>query len=184
MIVFGITGGTGAGKTSALRVLAELGAYLIDCDALYYEMLRPGTALHEDIGTAFGRDMFDASGALNRQKLGSLVFSAPQELQRLNGIIYSHLGRRSMRAWRGSAAHAVLRWMASICCRPAPPVRSGATVWWASSRRMRCGCAVLWRGTTSVKNMPKNGLTRSPAAILPGALRCGAGKRIRQYNSV
>ena len=36
--------------------------------------------------------MFDASGALNRQKLGSLVFSAPQELQRLNGIIYSHLG--------------------------------------------------------------------------------------------
>ena len=82
MIVFGITGGTGAGKTSALRVLAELGAYLIDCDALYYEMLRPGTALHEDIGTAFGRDMFDASGALNRQKLGSLVFSAPQELQR------------------------------------------------------------------------------------------------------
>ena len=48
--------------------------------------------MHEDIGTDFGRDMFDASGALNRQKLGSLVFSAPQELQRLNGIIYSHLG--------------------------------------------------------------------------------------------
>ncbi len=37
MIVFGITGGTGAGKTSALRVLEKLGAYLIDCDALYYQ---------------------------------------------------------------------------------------------------------------------------------------------------
>ena len=53
MLIFGITGGTGAGKTSALRVLEKLGAYLIDCDALYYEMLRPGTELHTAIGEAF-----------------------------------------------------------------------------------------------------------------------------------
>lgn len=92
MIVLGITGGTGAGKTSALRALEELGAYLIDCDALYYEMLRPGTALHTAIGDTFGWEMFDREGQLNRQKLGNMVFAHPQELKKLNGIIYRHLG--------------------------------------------------------------------------------------------
>ena len=92
MIVLGITGGTGAGKTSALRVLKDLGAYLIDCDALYYEMLRPGTALHTSIGDTFGWEMFDRAGQLDRQKLGNMVFAHPQALKKLNGIIYRHLG--------------------------------------------------------------------------------------------
>lgn len=92
MIVLGITGGTGAGKTSALRVLARLGAYLIDCDALYYEMLAPGEPLHDAIGDAFGADMFLESGLLDRQKLGNRVFGAPEELTRLNQIIYRHIG--------------------------------------------------------------------------------------------
>ena len=91
MLIFGITGGTGAGKTSALRVLEKLGAYLIDCDALYYEMLRPGTELHTAIGEAFGWDVYDGSGALDRQKLGDLVFSQPAELQKLNAIICRYL---------------------------------------------------------------------------------------------
>ena len=92
MIVFGITGGTGAGKTSALRVLEQLGAYLIDCDALYYEMLRPGEALHEALGAAFGGGIFTPEGMLDRRKLGSLVFGEPAELERLNAIVYTHLG--------------------------------------------------------------------------------------------
>ena len=92
MIVLGITGGTGAGKTSALRVLEKLGAYLIDCDALYYEMLRPGTPLHTAVGETFGWEMFDEAGALNRKKLGEMVFTQPEALKRLNGIIYRYLG--------------------------------------------------------------------------------------------
>lgn len=92
MIVLGITGGTGAGKTSALRVLEELGVSLIDCDALYYEMLQAGTPLHTAIGEAFGQDMFDEAGQLNRQKLGALVFTQPEQLTKLNEIIYRHLG--------------------------------------------------------------------------------------------
>lgn len=92
MIVLGITGGTGAGKTSALRVLSQLGAYLIDCDALYYEMLDPGQALYSAIGAAFGGEVFTETGALDRQKLGNRVFGAPEELEKLNGIIFEHLG--------------------------------------------------------------------------------------------
>ena len=73
--------GTGAGKTSALRVLEKLGAYLIDCDALYYEMLQPGTELHAAISETFGQEIFDEKGSLNRQKLGNMVFGHPEELK-------------------------------------------------------------------------------------------------------
>ena len=92
MIVFGITGGTGAGKTSALRVLEKLGAYLIDCDALYYQMLQPGTELHAAISETFGQEIFDEKGSLNRQKLGNMVFGHPEELKKLNEIIYHYVG--------------------------------------------------------------------------------------------
>ena len=92
MIVFGITGGTGAGKTSALRVLERLGAYLIDCDALYYEMLRPGEAIHSALHETFGGGIFTPGGTLDRQKLGDRVFGAAAELEKLNAIVFTHLG--------------------------------------------------------------------------------------------
>lgn len=91
MVVLGITGGTGAGKTSALNALSRLGAYVIDCDALYYEMLCPGTALYDTLCEAFGADIFFPDGGLNRKRLAERVFSVPEELERLNAIIFRHL---------------------------------------------------------------------------------------------
>ena len=92
MVVLGITGGTGAGKTSALRVLEKLGAYIIDCDALYHELLDPGQPIYRAIMENFGEEFFTETGALDRKKLGNIVFSDPEELARLNTLIFRHLG--------------------------------------------------------------------------------------------
>lgn len=89
-LIFGLTGGTGAGKTSALRALQRLGGYILDCDALYHEMLRTDGPMRSAIANAFG-DVFAADGALDRQKLGTIVFSDAAALERLNAIVYRHL---------------------------------------------------------------------------------------------
>ena len=80
----------GAGKTSALRALERLGGYILDCDALYHEMLRTDAPMRSAIVDAFG-DVFTPDGALDRQKLGSIVFSDAAALERLNAIVYRHL---------------------------------------------------------------------------------------------
>jgi len=88
-IVIGITGPTGAGKTSALNALERLGGCVLDCDAFYHELLRTDEALRGAITEAFG-DVFTGSG-LDRQKLGSIVFSDPAALEELNAVVYAHL---------------------------------------------------------------------------------------------
>ena len=88
-ITIGITGGTGSGKTSALRALCALGGRIIDCDAVYHRELAANARLRRDITRAFG-NVFDGE-KLNRQKLGGIVFSDPEALHRLNGIVNIHL---------------------------------------------------------------------------------------------
>ena len=88
-LVIGITGGTGSGKTSALRALETLGGKIIDCDAVYHRELAANAAMRRDISDAFG-DVFDGE-RLDRQKLGGIVFSDPDALQRLNDIVNFHL---------------------------------------------------------------------------------------------
>ena len=89
-VVLGLTGGTGAGKSSALRAIESLGGEAIDCDALYHGMLESSEPLRDEIGTVFP-GAFDAQGQLDRKKLGQEVFSHKDRLEQLNGIIFSHL---------------------------------------------------------------------------------------------
>ena len=91
-LVVGITGPTGAGKTSALRALEQLSGCVLDCDAIYHEMLRTDNDLRGAITDAFG-DVFTPDGQLDRQKLGTLVFGDAAQLERLNAIIYDQLPR-------------------------------------------------------------------------------------------
>ena len=102
-LVVGITGPTGAGKTSALRALEQLGGYVLDCDSIYHEMLRTDTGLRGAITAAFG-DVFTPGGQLDRQKLGTLVFGDAAQLERLNAIIYDQLPRELERRMAASPA--------------------------------------------------------------------------------
>ena len=89
-IVLGLTGGTGAGKTSALNAIRELGGELIDCDAVYHEMLDNDQELRNTINAAFP-GVFGADGKLNRQKLGQEVFAKKERLDKLNAIVFRFL---------------------------------------------------------------------------------------------
>ena len=102
-LIVGITGPTGAGKTSALRALEQLGGCVLDCDAIYHDMLRSDDGLRRALTDAFG-SVFTADGQLDRQKLGTLVFGDPQQLERLNTIIYAHLPRELERRMAASPA--------------------------------------------------------------------------------
>ncbi len=89
--VVGITGGSGCGKTTALQVLKERGAEIIDCDALYHEMLRTDEEMLRDLESAFPSSVIN--GHLDRKVLASIVFHDPEALLRLNEITHSHIRR-------------------------------------------------------------------------------------------
>lgn len=103
--VIGLTGPTGAGKTSALRALQRLGGCILDCDAIYHQMLKTDSALRGAITETFG-DVFDENG-LDRQKLGNIVFGDPDALARLNAIIYEHLPRELHRRMNATVADVI-----------------------------------------------------------------------------
>ncbi|MBE6972907.1 MAG: dephospho-CoA kinase [Ruminococcaceae bacterium] len=92
MTIIGITGPTGAGKTTALNELEKLGAAIIDCDAVYHGLLKSDIALQNELENAFG-PLKDEKGLFERKKLGSVVFRDPAALEQLNEIVYPRIGQ-------------------------------------------------------------------------------------------
>lgn len=110
MKIIGIVGTTGAGKTTALNVLRERGAEVMDCDAIYHQLLTTSSELREKLTARFGA-VFGPDG-LDRKKLGSIVFGDKQALNDLNtitfDIIITEIRRRTALAEeRGCAAAAI-----------------------------------------------------------------------------
>ena len=90
LTILGITGGTGCGKTTALRTLEELGALIIDCDAVYHGLLVENKEMLAEIDSAFPGVV--SGGVLDRKALGAVVFSDAEALARLNGITHKYVG--------------------------------------------------------------------------------------------
>ena len=91
MTVIGITGPTGAGKTTVLGVLEGLGGVVVDCDAVYHGLLRTSASLRGELETRFGAEIFDENGGLRRKELGAIVFEDKSALADLNAITHRHI---------------------------------------------------------------------------------------------
>ncbi len=88
MVVIGVTGSIGSGKSTVCQILAKLGTAIIDADKLAQETYKPhGEAWHELV-SAFGKDILASDQQIDRQKLGQLVFSDPAALAQLNHIVH------------------------------------------------------------------------------------------------
>ena len=85
MTIIGITGPTGAGKTTALNELEKLGGAIIDADAVYHELLASDQALRDELEGRFG-PLTDGLGHFDRKKLGTIVFADPAAMADLNAI--------------------------------------------------------------------------------------------------
>jgi dephospho-CoA kinase len=98
----GLTGGIGAGKSEVSKRLAAHGAVVIDADLIAREVVAPGTDGLAEIAEAFGPSILTPDGALDRVRLGDIVFGAPEKLARLNAIVHPLVGVR-MRELEDSA---------------------------------------------------------------------------------
>lgn len=85
----GLTGGIAAGKSSCSDFLIREGYRVLDGDKTAHRLMEPGQTVYRAIVDAFGRDMLDEEGRLDRKKLGSLVFQDAEALATLNSLTHS-----------------------------------------------------------------------------------------------
>ena len=94
-MIIGITGGTGCGKTTLLDMIRAQGGLVLDCDAIYHELLKTDRALLEAIDERFPGVV--EGGALQRKKLGAIVFADPKALEDLNAITHKAVKNEVLR---------------------------------------------------------------------------------------
>ncbi|MFC7467552.1 dephospho-CoA kinase [Actinomadura keratinilytica] len=95
MLIVGLTGGIGVGKSEVSRLLVEHGAHLVDADRIAREVVEPGTPGLAAVAEAFGKSVLAADGSLDRPRLGEIVFADPERRAVLNGIVHPLVGARS-----------------------------------------------------------------------------------------
>ena len=90
MIVIGLTGGIGSGKSEVSRMLKEFGADIIDADRVGHEAYLPNTETYDKLVAEFG-DILQANGEIDRKKLGARIFAEPEARERLNAIVHPRM---------------------------------------------------------------------------------------------
>ncbi len=91
MLKVGLTGGIATGKTTVASMLRDRDVPVLDADPLGHELLEPGQAAYDEIVVAFGREILEASGKVNRAKLGGIIFADAQKRARLNQILHPRI---------------------------------------------------------------------------------------------
>ena len=92
MLVVGLTGGIGAGKSTVSRLLASHGAVIVDADLIAREVVEPGGPAYQGVVDRFGSSVLEDDGTLNRAKLAEIVFSDPEALKDLNAVVHPAVG--------------------------------------------------------------------------------------------
>lgn len=92
--VIGLTGGIAAGKSTVSARLRRLGAHVIDADAVGHRVLEPEGEAYGAVVEAFGRDILDDAGRVDRRRLGARVFAHEAQRRRLNAISHPLMARR------------------------------------------------------------------------------------------
>ncbi|MDE6779938.1 MAG: dephospho-CoA kinase [Ruminococcus sp.] len=96
-IVVGLTGQTGAGKSTISRIFAENGFSIINADIVARQVMEKSSPCLAEVAETFGRDILNADGSLDRKKLAGLVFTDKTKLETLNTITYPYITREILR---------------------------------------------------------------------------------------
>lgn len=108
MLIYGITGRSGAGKSTAAREFERHGLQHVDADKLVHELQRPGTACTKELAARFGEGILGPDGGVNRRALAPIVFASPRTKADLERIVYKYLGAELARIERESKAKGIL----------------------------------------------------------------------------
>lgn len=112
-LLIGLTGGIGSGKSTVAAMLAELGAAVVDADAIAREVVEPGEPALASIVAAFGSGVLDEHGRLDRRRLGRLVFRDPEARRRLEAIVHPAVRARTrerIRRFAEEGRHPAIVW--------------------------------------------------------------------------
>lgn len=110
MLRVGLTGSIGVGKSFVSSVLAELGCLVLDADDAAREVVTPGSAGLQAVVASFGEEILTNDGALDRSKLGALIFADAGKRVRLNSILHPYIIARQderLRQWEAQDAKAI-----------------------------------------------------------------------------
>jgi dephospho-CoA kinase len=96
MLRVGLTGGLASGKSLVGRYLEDLGCLLIQADELGRQVIDQGGETYDAVVAAFGQDILNADGSMNRRKLAAIVFPDPAQLAKLNALVHPRVKIREM----------------------------------------------------------------------------------------
>src|SRR5512141_2921346 len=106
--LIGLTGNIATGKSTVARMLSDLGATVIDADALVHDLQRSGTPTYDAIVAAFGRSILDRAGEIDRKALGAIVFANSDRLRVLESILHPAVAIESQRRIAAASTHVVV----------------------------------------------------------------------------